>query len=102
MEFPKDIPQLIFAVILIGIGVLFMLYNFMIFHATVIRRREASSVLPIFGGIFACAGMIIIPVEGTAYYSWIPILLDWGGLPIFVSAYIENKLKKKKKNRRGQ
>lgn len=80
-------PQTTFAVTLLGIGSLFIAFNAMIFWSTVIHRRHASSVAPIFGGLFAAAGIALLPFAESWRWAWIPLLIDWGGLPMLLAVW---------------
>jgi uncharacterized membrane protein len=79
-------PQLVLAVTLLIIGGVMIVFNAINFWATVVRKRESPSVLPVFGGIMAAIGIAILPVEGVWKWAWIPLLLDWGGLPVYLAA----------------
>ena len=77
-------PQMVFAITLLVIGGVFIAFNAMIFWATVVHKGEAPAVAPIFGGIIAGIGVAILPLAGGWKWAWIPLLLDWGGLPMFL------------------
>jgi len=87
-------PQLTFAVTLIIIGGLFIAFNAYVFWLTVVLRREASSTAPILGGIIAAAGIAILPVRDIWMWFWVPLILDWGGLPLFLTTWIEGRAKR--------
>jgi len=76
--------QLIFASALLAIGGVFIAYNAMIFRLTVVRKEDAPSVAPIVGGIIAAAGVVTLPVMSSWHWAWVPLLVDWGGLPSFL------------------
>lgn len=78
-------PQLIFAVVLLIVGGTFIAYNAVVFYLTVIRKEQAPSVAPIFGGVIAAVGIAVWPVSGTWMWAWIPLVIDWGGFRIFFS-----------------
>jgi hypothetical protein len=79
-------PRLTFAVTLLIIGGVFIAFNVMVFWVTVVRREHAPSVAPIFGGIIAAAGIVALPVTGSWKWAWVPLMIDWGGLPRFLAA----------------
>ena len=79
-------PQLTFAITLLVIGSALVAFNLRVFWLTVIRNGSASSVAPIFGGIIAALGIVILPVAGSWKWAWVPFVVDWGGLPIFLAA----------------
>ena len=78
-------PRLIFAAILLIIGGGFIAYNAMIFWLTVVRKELAPSVAPIFGGVIAAAGILVLPVNGSWQWAWVPLVVDWGGFRIFIA-----------------
>lgn len=91
-----DIPQLIFSLILIIIGGFMVGLNMWIFIETIVLKNQWISPVPVVGGLFMCAGIILYPIEGSSKYSWIPILIDWGGLPAFVTAYFQGVFSRKR------
>jgi len=78
-------PQLIMAVTLLVIGFGMIVYNAINFWTTVLRKEESSSVVPIAGGVIASIGVAIIPLDGIWKWAWIPLMLDWGGLPFYLA-----------------
>ena len=84
-------PRITLAVTLLIVGGVFIAFNAMIFWATVIRKGQASSVAPIFGGIFAAMGIALLPVDGIWKWAWIPLVIDWGGIPIFLHAWLSGR-----------
>ena len=88
-------PRLTGGVTLLVGGGAMMAFNAMIFWRTVVCKGHAPAVAPIFGGVFAAGGIALLPVDGIWKWAWIPLLLDWGGLPIFVAAWIDNHKQKK-------
>jgi hypothetical protein len=79
-------PRPTFAATLLIIGGVMLAYNAMIFWAEVVRGRDASSVVPVFGGIVAAAGVALLPIAGSWHWAWVPLLLDWGGMPRLLAA----------------
>ena len=86
-------PQMVFAITLLIIGGAFITFNAMIFWFTVVRKENASSVAPIFGGIFAAIGIAILPVSESWKWLWVPLAIDWGGLPFFLSGWYSKRMK---------
>ena len=84
-------PQLTAAITLLIIGGAFIAFNAFIFWQTVILKGNAPAVAPIFGGILAAAGIALLPIAGIWKWAWIPLLIDWGGLPMFVRAWYESR-----------
>ncbi len=78
-------PGITLGVTFIIIGSVAIAYNAMIFWETVVCKGHAPSVVPIFGGIFAAAGIMFLPITESWKWAWIPLVIDWGGLPSFLA-----------------
>lgn len=78
-------PQLTFASTLLIIGAGLIGYNAWIFWLSIVLNEDAPSIAPVFGGISAAAGIVLLPVAGSWLYCWIPLLVDWGGLPFYLT-----------------
>lgn len=79
-------PALTLAITLLAIGSVMIGFNAWIFWLTMIRRDHAPSVVPLAGGIIAAAGVAFLPPAGSWHWAWVPLLIDWGGLPLFLTA----------------
>ena len=88
-------PRLTGGVTLLAVGGAMTVFNAMIFWQTVVCKGHAPAVAPMFGGVLAATGMALLPVDGIWKWAWIPLLLDWGGLPMFVAVWINNLIQKK-------
>ena len=86
-------PQITLAVTLLIIGSVFIAFNAVIFWFTVVRKEHASSVAPILGGVIAAIGITILPVSESWKWSWIPFVIDWGGLPFFLTGWYSTRIK---------
>ena len=84
-------PRLTAAITLLLIGGAFITFNAWIFWRAVILKGDAPAVAPIFGGIFAGVGIALLPVTGIWKWAWIALLIDWGGLPMFVASWIASR-----------
>jgi hypothetical protein len=60
------------------------------------RKSRESSWIPVVGGAAISIGIFLMPLNGTAKWFWVALLLDWGCLPgiIFTILYY---LKRKNK-----
>ena len=76
-----------FAVTLVLNGVFFIAYNAWILWYTVICVEEAPSTAPIVGGVIATPGVVFLPVNDRWMWLWIPLMIDWGGLPLFLTVW---------------
>ena len=78
-------PGITLGVTFIIIGSVAIAYNAMIFWQTVVCKGHASSMVPIVGGIFAAMGIMFLPITESWKWAWIPLVIDWGGLPSFLA-----------------
>jgi hypothetical protein len=79
-------PQWTTAITLLVAGSVFIFFNAMIFVQTVVRDGDGPSAAPIVGGLFAAAGVALLPIDGVWKWAWVPLLIDWGGLPLLFFA----------------
>ena len=64
-----------------------------------IREKSFVSLIPFGGGLFGGLGLIILPIEESWVWCWIPCLIDWGSFPsVIVSVICAIKSRGKKKN----
>lgn len=52
--------------------------------ANYFRTRKHVSAIPLVGGIAGAIALSILPVNHLASWWWLPLLLDYGSLPMFV------------------
>ncbi len=71
----------VLALVLFVLGAYVITINCWIFYRTMIRRQHAPSVVPILGGIFGVGALLAAPIPVVHAWWWLPLLLDWGGLP---------------------
>ena len=83
-----DWPQLILAVVSLAIGCVLIAFNGFVFWLTVVKNEDAPAIAPVFGGVFAAAGVMLLPLPDTWKWAWIPLVADWGGFPFFIAAYL--------------
>ena len=77
-------PQLVLAVTVLIVGSALIAFNLIAFWFTMVRNQPSSSVAPIFGGVLAAVGIALLPVADTWKWAWIPFVIDWGGLPLYL------------------
>ena len=82
-------PGITLGVTFIAIGSVAIAYNVMIFWSTVVKKGGAPSVVPLIGGLFAAAGIMLLPINESWKWAWIPLVIDWGGLPIFLVGFFD-------------
>lgn len=80
-------PQLILALTFLLIGGGFIVFNGVAFWVTVIRKEPFSSVAPIAGGLVAAVGVAFLPIAESWKWAWLPLVLDWGGVPRVLAAW---------------
>jgi hypothetical protein len=73
--------------LLIGFGYLAMMNGRICLNNYLLKKKWTSAV-PVIGGVFGMIGTVILPIEGSWKYCWIPLLADWGSLPVIVASLI--------------
>lgn len=71
------------------IGIAFLLFgsyiaamNWAVFINNHILKKKWTSAVPLVGGITAGIGIACLPIFGIWRYAWIPLLIDWGSVPV--------------------
>lgn len=67
--------------------------NGWIFWRTIVKHLPAPSVVPVLGGLFAAAGVALFPASETWRWAWVPLVIDWGGAPGLVVAWLQGAFK---------
>lgn len=70
--------------------------NWAVFTNNYILKKKWSSAVPLVGGATGAIGLICLPLEGLWKFAWIPLVLDWGSIPVIVVSlicYIERRRK---------
>jgi hypothetical protein len=65
---------------------------------TVIEYRlnnKHVSAVPLVGGIFGMIGLFILPVGSSETYWWLPLLLDYGSVPMWTYFFLHHLRKPK-------
>jgi len=79
-------------IILASIALVFCGYvvamNWWVFVQNHIVKKKWSSCIPLLGGIGGCVGLCLLPIPGIWKFSWIPLIVDWGSVPVLVTAWI--------------
>ncbi len=76
-----SVPMLLIAVCLIYI-------NWSVFVNNYIRKKPFVSAVTFGGGLFGGLGLMILPVEGSWIWCWVPCLIDWGSFPVVIVSII--------------
>ena len=82
-------PRITLGATFIIVGLIPLAYNAMVFWETVITRGSGPSAVPLVGGVAVGMGMLLLPIENAWHWAWIPLLLDWGGLPVMMAWMIK-------------
>lgn len=80
----------IFSVALLLFGSYMAVMNWAVFVNNHILKKKWTSAVPLVGGIAAAIGVICLPVNSSWKYAWIPLLVDWGSVPVIVVSLICN------------
>ena len=83
--------------VMLFIGTLIILGNWITLARTIFNRGGVSFI-PILGGALCFLGLLTVPLEGRFPWLWVPLVSDWGCVPMFLIVGISmfaGKLKKK-------
>lgn len=72
------------AAILLCFWLLVAIQNWRIFWHNAVRKGKYVSSILLFGGIAGALGALIMPLPVVPYLFWVPLLLDWGTIPMLV------------------
>ncbi len=60
-----------------------MIRHWIFFWQAVVKKTATGSAVPFcFIGLIGSLGVATLPVTGAWRFAWIPLLLDWGSLPM--------------------
>lgn len=68
------------AVVFMLLGTWIILLNWNCFYSGVLRKRKASSWIPLIGALLWSLG-ISLWMGRFDFYSWLPFLFDYGSIP---------------------
>lgn len=74
----------IWIIILGSLGIFFIAGNAWIFWIGWVKKKKSPSVTPFLGEVFTMIAFYIIPGNRYQYLSWIPLILDWGCIPMII------------------
>lgn len=87
-----DAVRYIFAFILFTGFAYMAVVNWRICYANYFKRDGFTSVIPLLGGALGAFSILLVPVDGSNDWFWVPLFLDWGTVPVFfVSAIAASK-----------
>lgn len=75
----------VFAIGYACVSFVFVVANFYIF-CTMKKSRKFVSAIPLFGGLYGAIAMAMLG-GWVRWLFWIPVIMDWGCLVIFVTIY---------------
>ncbi len=62
---------------LIALGNCAVAWNWFVHH-------KRGSMFPVFGGLLGAIGVLLLPIENSSQWWWLPPLLDLGCVPIVI------------------
>ena len=75
-----------------GLLLLFALYmvgmNWAVFVNNHVLKRKWTSAVPLVGGVAGALGILLLPVPGSWRFAWLPLVVDWGSVPVIVASLI--------------
>lgn len=52
--------------------------------ASYLWHRRHVSAIPLFGGLAGLGACLPLPIPGVRAFWWLPLIIDYGSLPLFV------------------
>lgn len=81
----------IVSVLLIIIGAYVSVMNWGVFVNNHILKKPWASAVPFVGGVSAGLGLALLPIPDVWKLFWVPLILDWGSLPVVFAAILESR-----------
>src|SRR5215467_1716281 len=66
-----------------------ILFNAVVAFRSAVLRRRRISLVPLVGGLSGAAGLWLVPVKGSLYWLWSPVVVDIGCLPLVLAAVLD-------------
>ena len=82
---PPQALGVVFAISYACVSLVFIAANFYIF-CTMKKSRKFVSSIPLFGGLYGAIAMAMFG-GWIRLLFWVPIIMDWGCLVIFITIY---------------
>jgi len=80
---------------LLLIGLVVSVSNWITFFNNYVFQKTWRSSVFLIGGVCGALGINFLPIAGISQYFWVPLILDWGSLPLIVFSLVRYLLKKK-------
>ncbi|MBC2592657.1 hypothetical protein H5P28_00125 [Ruficoccus amylovorans] len=81
-----DIIQWIASAVLLLFGGYIAVMNWAVFVNNHVLKKQWASAIPFIGGFVLTMGIVLLPITGSWKYAWIPLLLDWGSVPVVIAS----------------
>ena len=62
--------------------------NWLVFVNNHVLHKKWTSAIPVIGGLSLGLAVLLIPLHRTWLFCWLPLLLDWGAIPIILVSMI--------------
>jgi hypothetical protein len=83
-----NVALLILALAFLAFGSYVTIVNWCVFVQNHIIKKKWSSCITLLGGGTLSIGLLLLPVDGVARFAWLPLVLDWGSLPVIVASLV--------------
>jgi hypothetical protein len=80
----------IVSILLLGVFLYIALLHAALIFSVYVLKQKGSSMVPLFAGICGALGIVLLPVKGSAKYWWLPLLLDYGSIPLLLHTLLNN------------
>lgn len=73
----------LFSIVLLVIALLATVANALIVIRFFLQGKQGSA-LPLIGGLAGAGGLRLMPLSGVQAWWWVPLILDYGSVPLFL------------------
>lgn len=78
------------AVCLLLLFALLCVSHLVIAYQRIIKRAPGWSAVPLVNVVIGVVGFRLLPDEGLRAVWWLPLLLDWGGVPLLLEFVVHH------------
>ena len=71
----------LFSILLMAMGITIVVSNWLLVVGYFLRKNRGSPI-PFLGGIFLSVGLLLLPVRSPGFLLYLPLLVDYGSLPL--------------------
>jgi hypothetical protein len=76
------------SILLLLLAAYISIMNWYTFVNNCILKKPFVSAVPFGCGLFGALGIVLLPIEGSWIWLWVPSVIDWGSFPIVIVSII--------------